>query len=69
MNLGARIKNRMGIGDLRKVSDLAKSFRATTEEVRECVHDVEGLDLIVGLRAGSGHAYFVQSDYQIERYE
>jgi len=69
MSLGERIKNRMKIGDLRKVSDLAKSFRATTEDVRECVYDTQGLDLIVGIQTGGGHGYFSESDYQIERYE
>ncbi len=67
--LGERIKSRMKIGEYRKVSNLAKSFRATTEEVRDCVHDTCGLDLIVGFRTGSGHGYYNISEYQIERYD
>lgn len=68
-SVGERVKAVMKVGEYRKVTSLAKSLRVRRADIEECIHDVEGLDLIVGVRAGSGVGDLDPSDYEIERYE
>ena len=68
-SLHERINDTMKVGDYRMVSKVAKSMRATVSEVRDAVEDAENLDLVVGMRCGSGIAEWPQSEYQIEKYD
>jgi hypothetical protein len=73
MDLVDKINGFMKIGDTVTISSLMRKFKATRTEVENAVedlkHDVGGYDLIVGVRAGSGHAFFKRTEYEVERYE
>lgn len=56
-------------GDSMLVSELRRRLRVTRDEIEGCVHDTSGLDLIVGLRTGAGHAHYGKRQWRIERYE
>jgi len=67
--LHERISLVMEVGEFRLVSKLAKSMRTTVSAVRDAVEEAENLDLIVGMRTGSGHASLPLSQYQVEKYD
>lgn len=70
-NLAERIKARMKVGETRTITSIMKGFRASREDVEDCVGDTTGLDLIVGMQigGGGGHGSYKRTDYEIERYE
>lgn len=67
--IGERVKAVMEVGETRLVSDLAKSLRCKRDDIENCVFDVDGLDLIVGIQAGNAIAEHPPSSWEIERYE
>lgn len=51
------------------VRELAKRYHCKQDEIIGIVDDHENLDLIVGMRTGSGHSEFdTKGDYRVEWY-
>lgn len=67
-SLGERVLSVMKVDETRLVSSLARSLRVRRADIEECIHDVEGLDLIVGIRVGDGVGALPKSEWEIERY-
>lgn len=68
--IAQRVKNVMKIGEYRTVTSLMKGLRASRVDIEDCIHDIDGLDLIVGDGIqGLGTASRNRMDWEIERYD
>ena len=69
MELCDRIKRVMKIDETRKVASLSKSLRVRRAEIEDACQMGSGLDLLVGIRCGSGVGDLPKSEWLVERYE
>jgi hypothetical protein len=70
VNVISRIKAEIPVGETKLVKAIAGKLRLSMKRVIEEVegsHD--GLDLLVGVKAGSGHAPLRRADWEIEHYQ
>ncbi len=66
----AKIKEIVPLGESRKVSYLAQCLHLKRGVIEDVVGGyAPGLDLIVGVRCGSGVGHHEPKDYEVEHYE